>query len=241
MVGEFILDLSLTDFKTPMERFRLLGGEQLGSRIIERVREERFDPPLFRNEIAIEFLQNVYRGSTDEFKGRFEAVFTAHLRSIRTSPDFTPEDDVALKNMGVMVTTDRIKSTYPEIRKLADQGGLSGNSRFNPDTEQWVLAAVLNTQPEGILDPMWTRLWQHPESKIYSMAFNGIRRYSPQEAIELLPELFSRGRGRGYNLLVWYLYQDFKSPEDFKEELSKLPEDVRTQVAQELAIQGVTI
>lgn len=211
-------------YNQALEEIRQLEGEELVDRIYKRVSqdvslsEEGFDPPLHpkRLESPSEFLRDAYRNGDPQFRAEFEQACSTILGRIGEKEIFSEKDQLTLTNIANLIAWLPLKSTFPAVSQLIDQGILSGNkTRFTLDTEQRLFAALMNSSPpDQPLDARFRRLLQEDDFDFWAAGFEGIAVKERSEAMKLVPELFKRTEEPfGMNLhrgsLIWFLAQSY--------------------------------
>lgn len=237
------LEIFNTQREVALRAFMDLDIEKQRVRIVERLEERVFNPPLALDifEAPTEFLNYAYANGTPEFQRDFVQILSHSLGIIITKQDLNEQDNNTIKNIAFIATDHELADLYSEMRQLASQGTLSGASRFDPSLEQFILMAIIATQPKGqLLDPMWEQLYHNPNEKIRNVAFSAIKEYSPDQAVQLLPDLLERGSDGESSVSVWYLLQEYKTPEDFAQQIAKLEPEVCNRVLELLGRVGLS-
>ncbi len=160
-----------------------------------RVFETYIQPPLAagQSESPVELLVDAYKSGGEQFQRPFQATCLRLLQEIGDKRTLEDPDQTALANLGAIGVSLGTPSLSGEFRRFVLRGSVQGEISLAPNTEEWLLGALINTAPQKQpLDPIWQRLWEDPKPVRYAAAFTAAREQRLPYATTLIPELLIR-------------------------------------------------
>lgn len=113
----------------------------------------------------------------------------------RTTEKLDKESDELLGNLAFLADSLKITESYNIFRSLLDRGKFGSGTYFfyEKDTERKVLRALMTLQsPRLLVEDIWRLYWEAEDPFFADIAFLGLRRSNPRQAIPLLQEAYRR-------------------------------------------------
>lgn len=222
--------------------FHALSKDNLYQRVRGRVFETDIQPPLAvgHSESPAELLVAAYRSGDDPFKGAFEATCLGLLQEIGDKHGLEDGDQTALANLAAIGMSLGAPSLHGEFRRFVLRGCVQQEISFAPDTEELLLGALINTEPQGVpLDPIWQRLWEDIKPVRYCAAFTVAREHNPSLVAVLIPEFITRQPQPSEARLtdmIFHWWQEYEGNQRWLDtDMGGLPYKIRNEVVGLLA------
>lgn len=187
-----------------------LSAEQLDLWLLERMRGERFDPPIveMHGELPTTFVEQAIDHGDPGLQTRLRDAVSRLLGQLVDVGNLRePANATAAGFLCDLAGFFEIGDSASAVLRLIHRSELEA---LDPSLLAAAYTAFAILQPpHTYADEVWMPLWRGNAAKFWPVATAGLRRSDPAKALEILPEIIARGRGTDYPLgETLYAYLD---------------------------------
>jgi hypothetical protein len=168
--------------------------------LLARMRGEQEDPPLSTShlETPFDFVRVARDQSTDgAFHDRVERTAIGALREAGRGDLHEGRDARAVRALAFLIDGLDLNEAAPVLHQIAARGALGGHlGALADDVESAVLVALAGLQLRDTLWKDWRKLWNEGPSRLRPVAVTGMRRSSPDRALDFLPKVVQHAMKR---------------------------------------------